>query len=204
VLDVYTRPYDKRRPVVGFDERPTQLIADVLVPVKPKPGRVKKVDYEYERKGTANLFGYVEPLTGKRDVWATDQRTKVEYAHALKRLVDAYPEAEVVVVVQDNLNTHTKAALYEAFPAEQAHRIANKLEFHFTPKHGSWLNVQELEWSALARQALAQRVGDRAKLERLVAHWLQERRERAVKIDWHFSTTDARVKLKRLYPILSA
>lgn len=112
----------------------------------------------------------------------------------MRRLVDTYPEAEVVVGVQDNLNTHTKAVLYEAFPAEQAHRIATQLEFHFTPKHGSWLNVQELEWSALARQAFVQRVGDRAKLERLIAHWLQERRERAVEIDWHCSTTDARVQ----------
>ncbi len=204
MLDVYTRAYDKRRPVVGFDERPTQPSADVLVPVKPKPGRVKKVDYEYERKGTANLFGYVEPLTGKRDVWATEQRTKVECAHAMRRLVAAYPEAEVVVVVQDNLGTQTKAALYETFPAEQAHRIANKPEFHFTPKHGSWLNVQELGWSVLARQAFAQRVGNRAKLERLATPWLHERRKRAVKIDWHFSTTDARIKLERLYPILFA
>lgn len=203
VLDVYARPYDLKRPVVGLDEKPCQLIKDVLQPVKAKPGRVQRVDYEYERGGSANLFGWVEPLTGKRDVWVTERRTKREYAQALKRLVEAYPEADTILVVQDNLNTHSKAALYEAFEPTEAHRIANKLEFHFTPRHGSWLNVQELEWSALARQALSERVGDRERLERLVHAWLQERRQKAVKIDWQFTTEDARVKLKRLYPIMT-
>jgi transposase len=204
VLDVYARAYDPKRPVVGLDEKPCQLIKDVLQPVAAKPGRLKRIDYEYERCGSANLFGWVEPLTGKRDVWITQRRTKQEYAQALKRLVEAYPEAETIVVVQDNLNTHTKAALYEVFTPEQAHQLANKLVFHFTPKHGSWLNVQELEWSALARQALTERVGDRERLGRLVHAWLQERREKAVKIDWQFTTDDARVKLKRLYPIMTS
>lgn len=203
VLTVYERPRDERRPVVGFDEKPVQLIGDVLVPVEPKPGRVRRVDAEYERKGTANLFGWVEPLTGKRDVWVTDRRTATDFAHAMKRLSEAYPEAEVIVVVQDNLNTHTKASLYATFPAEEAHRLVSRLEFHYTPKHGSWLNVQELEWSALERQALDQRVGERDRFERLVAGWLEARRHKAVKIDWQFKTEDARVKLKRLYPTMT-
>lgn len=203
VLDVYERPLNPRRPVVGFDERPCQLIGDVLVPIAAKPGRVKQVDSEYVRNGTANLFGWVEPLTGRRDVWMTERRTAADFAGAMKRLCEAYPEAEVIVVVQDNLNTHTKAALYATFPAEEAHRLASRLEFHYTPKHGSWLNVQELEWSALARQALDQRVGDRDKFERLVANWLTERRAGAIKIDWQFTTDKARIKLKRLYPNLN-
>jgi len=200
VLDVYERLFDPKRPVIGFDEKPCQLIGDVRVPIAPKPGQVKRVDAEYQRHGSVNLFGWVEPLTGKRDVWLTERRTALDYAHALKRVAEAFPEADVIVIVQDNLNTHSKAALYGAFEASEAHRLANRFEFHFTPKHGSWLNVQELEWSALARQALGERVGDQKRLERLVTHWLEERRERAVKIDWQFTTSDARLKLKRLYP----
>lgn len=200
MLDVYQRALDPKRPVIGFDEKPCQLIGDVRVPIAPKPGRVKRVDSEYERHGSVNLFGWVAPLTGKRDVWATERRTAIDYAHALKRVSAAFPEADVIVVVQDNLNTHNKAALYQAFEAQEAHRLANRFEFHFTPKHGSWLNVQELEWSALARQALGERVGDQARLKRLVARWLEARQERAVKIDWQFTTLDARLKLKRLYP----
>lgn len=200
VLDVYERPFNPARPVIGFDEKPCQLIGDVLLPVTPKPGKVKRIDSEYERHGSVNLFGWVEPLSGKREVWVTKRRTAIDYAHALKRVADAFPDAEVIVVVQDNLNTHTKAALYQAFEAEQAHRLAKRFEFHFTPKHGSWLNVQELEWSALARQALGERVGNQERLERLVACWLADRRSREVKIDWQFTTSDARIKLKRLYP----
>jgi hypothetical protein len=147
VLDVYERPYNPARPVVGFDEKPflltrrhlagrsrCQLIRDVLQPISPKPGQVKREDYEYERLGTANLFGWVEPLTGNRDVWVTERRTKIDYAHALKRLSEAFPDAEVIVLVQDNLNTHTKAALYEAFPAAEARALTRRFEFHFTPK----------------------------------------------------------------------
>jgi transposase len=166
----------------------------------PKPGRLKRVDSQYERCGNVNLFGWVEPLSGRRDVWVTQRRTAIDYAQALKRVSDAFPDAEVIVVAQDNLNTHSKASLYQAFEAEEAHRLAKRFEFHFTPKHGSWLNVQELEWSALARQALGERVGDQARLERLVTRWLEDRRSRAVRIDWQFTTEDARVKLKRLYP----
>ncbi len=158
------------------------------------------MDAEYKRHGSVNLFGWVEPLSGKRDVWVTKRRTAVDYAQALKRISEAFPEAELIVIVQDNLNTHGKASLYQAFEAEEAHRLGKRFEFHFTPKHGSWLNVQELEWSALARQALGERVGNQERLERLVARWLEDRRARGVKIDWQFTTADARIKLKRLYP----
>lgn len=204
VLDIYERPLGERRPVIGFGEKPCQLIGEVMLPIPPKPGKLERVDSEYKRHGTANLFGRVEPLTGKRDVWVTERRTAVDYAHALKRLSDSFPEAEVIVVVQDNLNTHKKASLYEAFEPETARRLANRFEFHFTPKHGSWLNVQELEWSALERQALAERPGDKQRLERVAKSWLDNRRERAVKINWQFTTPDARLKLKRLYPEVSS
>jgi DDE superfamily endonuclease len=216
VLDVYERPYNPKRPVVGLDEKPflltrrhltgrsrCQLIRDVLQPINPKPGQIKREDYEYERLGTANLFGWVEPLTGNRDVWVTERRTKLDYAHALKRLSEAFPDAEVIVVVQDNLNTHTRAALYEAFPAAEARALARRFEFHFTPKHGSWLNVQELEWSALARQALGERVGDVVALAGVAEQWVTDRRARAVRIDWQFRSVDAVVKLKRLYPVFT-
>ena len=216
VLDVYELPYNPKRPVVGFDEKPYQLIQDVFQPIQAKPGRVKLEDYEYERLGTANLFGWVEPLTGNRDVWVTERRTKLDYAQALKRLSEAFPDADVIMVVQDNLNTHSKAALYEAFPAAEAHALAKRFEFHFTPKrprpvrcrfgvkkHGSWLNVQELEWAALAKQALRARVGDAVALAGVVAPWVLNRRTRAVLIDWQFRSVDAQVKLKRLYPIFT-
>lgn len=200
VLDVYGHAFDVKRPVIGFDEKPCRLIGDVLVPIDPKPGRVKRVDAEYERHGSVNLFGWVEPLTGQRDVWVTKRRTAVDYAHALKRVSEAFSEADKIIIVQDNLNTHNKASLYQAFTPVEAHRLAHRFEFHFTPKHGSWLNVQELEWSALARQALSNRVGDQERLQRLVTHWLATRRERAVTINWQFTSADARIKLKRLYP----
>ena len=140
--------------MIAFDEKPCQLLGDTKEPILPKSGRVKRVDTEYQRLGTANLFGWVEPLTGKRDAWVTSQRTSVDYALALERLANAYPDATMIVLVQDNLSTHSKAAFYSAFKPEKARRLAARFEFHFTPRHGSWLNVQELEWSALARQAL--------------------------------------------------
>lgn len=203
VLDVYERPLDAAYPVVCLDEKPCQLIRDVLQPVQPKAGQVKREDSEYERCGTANLFGWVEPLTGNREVWVTDQRTSVDYAHALERLAVAYPDATKIVLVQDNLSTHSKAALYRAFSPEKARTLAQRFEFHFTPKHGSWLNIQELGWSALARQALKARVGDKEALIKVVDHWLTRRRERAVCICWQFTTGDARRKLSRLYPTLT-
>lgn len=204
VLDVYERPLNPKRPVIGLDEKPCQLIGDVLVPIQPRPGQVKRVDSEYERHGSANLFGGVEPLTGKRDVWVTDQRTAVDYAKALKRIAEAFPEADMIVLVQDNLNTHHKASLYKAFEPQEAHALAQRFEFHYTPKHGSWLNVQELEWSALERQALNQPVGNKDRLEHLVDNGLVDRKARSVKIDWQFTSSDARIKLKRLYPQIIA
>jgi len=203
VLDVYERPLDVARPVVCLDEKPCQLLKDVLQPIQPKPGQVKREDSEYERCGTANLFGWVEPLTGKRDVWVTERRTSVDYAHALERLASAYPEAEKIVLVQDNLSTHSKSALYQAFSPEKARTLAQRFEFHFTPRHGSWLNIQELEWSALARQALKERVGDKEALIKVVSHWLTRRQQNAVCIRWQFTTPDARRKLSRRYPVQS-
>ena len=203
VLDVYERPLDAAYPVVCLDEKPCQLIKEVLQPIQPKPGQVKREDSEYERHGTANLFGWVEPLTGKRDVWVTDRRTSVDYAHALERLASAYLEAEKIVLHQDNLSTHSKAALYQAFSPEKARTLAQRFEFHFTPKHGSWLNIQEIEWSALARQALKERIGNKTALVKAVDHWLTRRRERAVCIRWQFTTPNARRKLSRLYPTLT-
>jgi len=202
VLDVYERPLDAAYPVICLDEKPCQLIRDVLQPIQPKAGQVKREDSEYERCGTANLFGWVEPLTGNRDVWVTDRRTSVDYAHALERLAAVYADATKIVLVQDNLSTHSKAALYQAFSPEKARTLAQRFEFHFTPKHGSWLNIQELEWSALARQALRARVGDKAGLVKVVEHWLVRRRQRAVCIRWQFATGHARHKLSRSYPTL--
>jgi len=176
---------------------------EVLQPIQPKPGQVKREDSEYERHGTANLFGWVEPLTGNRDVWVTDRRTSVDYAYALERLASAYPEAEKIVLMQDNLSTHSKSALYQAFSPEKARTLAQRFEFHFTPRHGSWLNIQELEWSALARQALKERVGDKEALIKVVGHWLTRRQQNAVCIRWQFTTLNARRKLSRLYPVQS-
>lgn len=202
VLDVYERPVDARFPVICFDEKPCQLIRDVLQPVQAAPGRLQRQDSEYERCGTANVFGWVEPLTGRRDAWVTARRTSIDYAHALKRVSEAYPDAVQIVLVQDNLSTHSKAALYHAFPAPEARRLAMRFDFHFTPRHGSWLNMQELEFSALARQALQERVGDQAALEATVAHWIGQRCAAATPIRWHFTTSEARVKLRRLYPVM--
>lgn len=202
VLDVYERPLDARFPVVCFDEKPCQLIRDALQPVQAAPGRLQRQDSEYQRCGTANIFGWVEPLAGRRDAWVTARRTSVDYAHALRRVSAAYPDAVLIVLVQDNLSTHSKAALYQAFPAPEARRLAARFDFHFTPRHGSWLNMQELEFSALARQALQERVGDQAALEATVAHWISRRCAAATPIRWQFTTPDARVKLRRLYPIM--
>ena len=203
VLDVYQRPYDPQRPVVCFDESSKQLIGHGHPPLSQQPGQVQRFDYEYERHGTCNLFMFFEPLPGWRHVKVTDQRTKIDYAHCLKDLVDQhYPEAEVICIVQDNLNTHKPAALYDAFPPEEAHRILQRLEFHYTPKHGSWLNMAEIELNVLANQCLDRRIADKLFLISEVAAWEDERNIQAVSPNWHFSTHDARIKLKRLYPIL--
>ena len=201
VLEVSTRPYDPRRPQIGLDESSRQLLADV-VPAQPMaPGRPARDDDEYVREGVAHLFLVTAPLRGWRHVTVSEQRTRLDFAACSKDLGDGqYPEAEVIVVVMDNLNTHTPASLYEAFPPAEAKRLTDKLEIHDTPKHGSWLNMAEIELSVLAAQGLDRRLPDRATLEREVAAWEAERNAKGQTIDWRFTTTDARIKLKQLYP----
>ena len=201
VLDVYHRPYDEKRPLVCLDEASKQLIGEVIEPIPPEPGQPERFDHEYTRNGTANLFMISEPLLGWRAVKVTDRRTAVDFAEVVRWLVEEiHEEAEKVVLVMDNLNTHKLASLYEAFPPEQARRIAEKLEIHHTPKHGSWLNMAEIELSVLSRQCLDRRIETREELEREVAAWEEERNERGVEVRWRFTTADARIKLRRLYP----
>ncbi len=203
VLEVYKRPYDSRFPQVCMDEVSKQLLRDTRESLPMKPGRLERVDYEYERGGVVNLFMFSEPLIGKRWVDVTEHRTKVDWAHQIKQMVDQrYPEAERIVLVMDNLNTHTPASLYEAFPPMEAKRLADKLEIHYTPKHGSWLNMAEIELSVLSRQCLNRRVPDFETLEAEVEAWQERRDAKGSKIDWRFTTEDARIKLKRLYPSL--
>jgi len=203
VLEVYTRPYDPLRPQVCMDETSRQLLRDTKEPLPMEPGSSRREDYEYERGGVANVFMFTEPLMGRRWVDISEHRTKVDWAHQIKELVDLrYPEAERIVLVMDNLNTHSPASLYEAFDPSEARRLAQKLEIHYTPKHGSWLNMAEIELSVLSRQCLQRRVPDFGTLE-AEAHAWQERRDAAgVKIEWRFTKDDARIKLKRLYPSL--
>ena len=201
VLDVYHRPVDPKRPLVCLDEAGKQLIGEVAEPVPAAPGRPARIDYEYVRNGTANLFMISEPHAGWRHVEVTERRTAVDFAEVVRALVEeVYPEAEKVVLVLDNLNTHKLASLYEAFPPEQARRIAERLEIHHTPKHGSWLNMAEIELSVLARQCLDRRIESKEELKRGVAAWEDERNGRGVVIRWQFTTADARIKLRRLYP----
>jgi hypothetical protein len=203
VLDVYTRPYDPRRPQVCLDETSRQLLAEARPPQPPLPGRPARQDYEYAREGVVNLFLVCEPLAGRRHVTVSDRRTRLDYAACIKDLVDVqYPDAEVIVLVQDNLNTHTPASLYEAFAPAEAKRLADKLEVHYTPKHGSWLNMAEIELGVLAEQCLDRRIADRATLEREVVAWETRRNAATRTIDWRFTTADARIKLKRLYPVI--
>jgi DDE superfamily endonuclease len=203
VLDVYTRPYDPLRPQVCMDETSKQLLRDTREPLPMEPGRPERRDYEYERGGVANVFMFMEPLAGRRWIDITEHRTKGDWAHQIEELLDVrYPEAEKIVLVMDNLNTHSPASLYEAFDPEKARRLSEKLEIHHTPKHGSWLNMAEIELSVLSRQCLDRRVPDFETLEAEALAW-QERRDGAgVKTDWRFGTDDARIKLKRLYPSL--
>ena len=205
VLELYAEPYDAKRPKVNFDESSKQLIAQTRQPLRTRPGQPERFDYEYERGGTRNLFLFVEPQAGCRHINVTAQRTMIDFAHQMKWLVDvAYPEAEVIRLVMDNLNTHRAASLYEAFAPEEARRIIKKLEFHDTPKHGSWLNMAEIELSVLQRQCLARRIPDEATLKREIAAWEVQRNKEQATIDWRFSVTDAREKLKRLYPSRSS
>jgi hypothetical protein len=204
VLDVYARPYNPRRPVVCFDEHVVQLIAEKRQPLPPKAGRPERYDYEYQRNGTRNLFLFFQPLAGWRHVRVTERRTKLDFAHCMQYLVDElFPEVDKIVLVLDNLNTHTPAALYEAFEPAEAKRIWDRLEFHYTPKHGSWLNMVEIEIGVLCDQCLADRIPDEDTLCHEVAAWEKRRNEEQATINWQFTTLDARNKLKRLYPIIS-
>jgi hypothetical protein len=201
VLDLYAEPYDPRYPQVCFDEHPVQLVGDVLVPIPLRPGHPRRYDHEYERQGTANLFVMCQPLVGWREVKATEHRCKSDFALCMQELVDVhFPEAELIRVVLDNLNTHSPAALYDTFPPAEARRILRKLEFHYTPKHGSWLNMAEMEISILVRQCLKQRIDSLSRLHEVVAWWTLLRNAQEATINWCFDVSRARTKLARLYP----
>jgi len=204
VLDLYAEDYDEKRPTVGFDETSKQLIAETRQPAPARRGKVERFDYEYERRGVRNLFMFCEPKRGWRHVEVTEQRTMQDFARQMRWLVDeAYPEAERVRVVLDNLNTHRAASLYETFAPDEARRILRKLEFHYTPKHGSWLNIAEIELSVFSRQCLDRRIGDEETLKREVKKLEEERNAACAKIEWRFTSEDARRKLHRLYPSTS-
>jgi hypothetical protein len=205
VLEVYHRPYDAERPVVCMDECSKQLIGEVRVPLPAKPGQVAKYDSEYERKGTANVFMAVEPLAGQRTTQVTERRTRVDWARFVQMLLlTVYPLAKKVVLVMDNLNTHGIASLYEAFTPDVARALADRLEIHHTPKHGSWLNMAEIELSVLSRQCLDRRIDDRDLMAREIATWQATRNAAETTINWRFQAADARIKLKRLYPSIEA
>ncbi len=203
VLDVYQRPYDRKRPVVCLDEACKELHTTLRGRLPLKPERPVRQDYEYERHGVANLFLAIEPLRGWRKVRVTDRRTKRDFAEELRLLADEdYPDADVIVLVVDNLNTHGPGALYETFEPEEAHRLAQRFEWHYTPEHGSWLNIAECELSVLARQCLDRRIPDKDTLFREVTAWEARRNHTCVKVVWQFTTADARLKLRRLYPVV--
>ena len=201
VLEVYQRPRDPLRPLVCLDETSKQLTAETRAPIPMKPGRIRREDYEYERNGVANLFMLFAPLEGWRHVKVTDRHAAADYAMVLRELSDVhFPGADKIVLVQDNLSTHTAASLYAAFPAAEARRIFERFEWHYTPKHGSWLDMAESELGVLAAQCLSRRIPDKQSLESETAAWQESRNRRQAKADWQFTTADARVKLKRLYP----
>jgi len=205
VLDIYTLEYAPDYPLVCFDEISKQLISEIATPIEAKPGQIERFDYQYQREGVNNLFMFFEPLVGWRHVEVTDRRTQIDYAQQMKYLVDErHPQAKKIRIVQDNLNTHIKASLYKAFLPEEAKRIADKLEFHYTPKHGSWLNMAEIELSVLAKQCLDRRISSQDVLVEEVAAWEKRRNELKARIDWQFTTEDARIKLKRLYPTIAS
>ena len=201
VLELYQRPHDPARPLVCFDEGTKQQTKETRLPLPTRPGEVAKYDYEYERNGTGNLFIFFAPLESWRHIKVTDQRTMVDFAHCMRDLVDVhFPDAEQVVLVMDNLNTHKFASLYEAFPPAEARRIIERLEIHYTPKHGSWLNMAEIELSVLHRQCLKARIPDRPTLEAEIAAWQTPRNAAQATVHWRFTTEDARIKLHKLYP----
>jgi hypothetical protein len=201
VLGVYTLPYDPEMPLVCLDETSKQLVSETRTPLPLKPGQPQRVDYEYERNGTANLFMLFAPLEGWRHVEVTDRRTAIDYANILSYLSDTLlPKAKKIRLVQDNLNTHGKASLYQAFPPAEAKRLAERFEWYYTPKHGSWLNMAESELGVLASQCLDRRIPDKETLSREVAAWQTSRNKNQTKANWRFTTDDARIKLKHLYP----
>jgi len=201
VLDVYKRPYDPDYPVVCMDEMPKQLLGDARPPLEAEPGRVRREDYTYTRRGAFDTFMFFEPLAGKRHVEVYDHRRRIEWADAMRILSDQlYPDAKKIVVVLDNLNTHNAASFYQAFDPAEAHRLRGRFEFHYTPKHGSWLNIAEIELNAMTRQCLNRRLPDEERLRREIAAWERERNAARVKVNWQFTTADARIKLRRLYP----
>lgn len=205
VLAVYHRPHDAKRPLVCFDEGSKQQTKETRLPLPPKPGAVAKYDYEYERNGTSNLFIFFAPLEAWRHLKVTDQRTMIDFAHCMRDLVDChFPHAEKIVLVMDNLNTHKLASLYAAFPPHEARRIIDKLEIHYTPKHGSWLNMAEIELSVLQRQCLTARIPDQTTLIQKVAAWELRRNTHQPSMHWRFTTKDARIKLHHLYPSINA
>lgn len=204
VLEVYKRPYDSDRPLVCLDEATKQLVADVTPPQAMQRGRPARQDYEYERRGTANLFMIVEPLAGWRHVKVTTRRTNEDFALLLRDLSDVhYRQSQRIVVVMDNLNTHKLSVLYQVFPPQEARRLYERFEIHHTPKHASWMNIAECELSVLGRQCLGQRIEDQMLLDEEVTAWEEERNGQEVRVDWQFTTSDARIKLKRLYPVLA-
>lgn len=203
VLEVYHRPYDPQRPLVCFDEGTKQHVKETRLPLPLLPGQAAKYDYEYERNGTSNLFMFFAPLEAWRHIKVTDRRTMIDWAQCMRDLVDVhFPDADRIVVVMDNLNTHKLASLYEAFPPAEARRIAEKLEIHYTPKHGSWLNMAEIELSVLSRQCLNRRLPDQPTLRHEISAWETQRNDAASTVNWRFTTADARIKLKRLYPTI--
>jgi hypothetical protein len=203
VLDVYKRAYNPKRPLVCFDERPKQLILEMREPIQARPGKAARYDYEYRRNGVANIFMMFEPLAGKRYVRVTEHRASKDWAWCVRQLVDEhYPDAEAIVLVMDNLSTHKKASLYEAFLPAEAKRIADKLEIHYTPKHGSWLNMAEIEISILSRQCLSERMDNMDRLGTEVLSWSEARNANESKVNWRFTTADARIRLKKLYPTI--
>lgn len=201
VLAVYMRARDPNMPLVCLDEASKQLIIDTRQPIPMKPGQLARADYEYERNGTVNLFMFFAPLEGWRHIEVTDRRTMIDYAHALRDLADVYfPKAKKIALVQDNLNTHKPASLYEAFPPAEARRLVERFEWHYTPKHGSWLNMAESELGVLSNQCLDRRIPDQQFLIKEIAAWEKDRNKNHTKADWQFTTADARIKLKHLYP----
>lgn len=203
VLELYAEPYDAEKPVICMDEKPYQLLGEVVEPLGMKPGSCAKIDYEYERKGTCSIFMFTEPLGSWRHTYARERRTKKEWAQGVEELLTVYyPEARKVRLVQDNLNTHTISSLYEAFAPEKARELARRLEIHYTPKHGSWLNIAEIELSALSGQSLKKRIDNIDRLNEILSIWERDRNLAQKGVEWQFTTADARLKLRHLYPAL--